>query len=150
MTTPVHQGGGINHQEELPITTTTQTCLHAVVHSQVRSRSQAAAPWKTSWIRTEIHAQNSPIQQLLSCLVTVLWFTQQLTAHLPCQTEKQNPEQMSDLWWRREQNQEVGAKRCLPGDPEQSSRPKQLVSNAEEEQDLFPLLSHSSHASPQA
>lgn len=80
MATPVHQGGGINPREELPITTRAQTRLHAAVHSQVRDRSQAGAPWKTSWIRTEIHGQNSPIQQLLGCPVTVLLFTPQLAA----------------------------------------------------------------------
>lgn len=69
-TTPNHRGGGINHQEESSITTTKQAHLHTIVHIQVKNRSQSGAPWKTSHTRTEIQAQESPIQQLLKVFLS--------------------------------------------------------------------------------
>lgn len=63
MMTPDHQGG-IQREEE-PSIATKQMSLHAVVCIQVKNGSQVRAPREASHLRTETHAQDSPIQQLL-------------------------------------------------------------------------------------
>lgn len=63
MMTPDHQGG-IKREEE-PSLATKQVCLHTVVRIPVKNGSQARAPRETSHLRTETHAQDSPVQLLL-------------------------------------------------------------------------------------